>query len=251
MIKFIKNGFYLIIDLITLKKGINRTINGFEYRFPVKWSRYYEQGYESSTFQFFKENIKKGDTILDIGAHIGLYSIPFSKLTGDSGKVFCFEPTQSTFSVLNEIVKLNKLYNIQTINEAIDEIFNLTSDTGEGSNANSIVNISRTENSIELSATSIDDFRRKNNLKIDAIKIDVEGAELNALKGARNTFFEDRPYGILALHPKNILDFNHSLEDIWSLLIDYKLEITHNGNIISKDEFCNHTLLFDIEFRSK
>lgn len=254
MKKNIRNLVYSIIDFFTLYKGVKRKINGFTILFPARWSRFYEDGYEKETFNFFKAYIKEGNTVLDIGAHIGLYAAPFAKLVGTTGKVYCFEPTPSTFVVLSKTIQLNKYSTVTAVNAAISDksgtvTFNLTSDSGEGSNANSIVEINRTKNNVEVKAYSIDDFRRFEKLKIDILKIDVEGAELLALKGAKTTFEQDRPIGILALHPANIIQFGHSLEEIWDVLLNYKLQIQLSGKNISKEYFCSQTLLFDVEFK--
>ena len=253
MKKIIHSIFYPLLDLVTLHKGVPRNINGFIVRFPARWSRYYLGNYEKETFEFFNKNIKKGNTVLDIGAHIGLYSSPFAEMVGEDGKVFCFEPTPSTFDILKKTIELNKHQNIKSINAAIDENsgsirFNLTSQNGEGSNANSIVAIDRSVANVDVKAYSIDDFRKENKLKIDVLKIDVEGAELSALRGAKETFISDRPLGILALHPNNINEFGHSLNEIWKCFEDYKLKILYQGKEISKENFCNKTLLFDVEF---
>ena len=251
-----KNIAYFFLDCSTLFKGVKRNINGFTVLFPAKWSRFYNNDYEKETFEFFKSEIKKGNTILDIGAHIGLYAAPLSSLTGELGKVYCFEPTPETFKVLSKTVKINKLTNVKCINAAVTETtgkinFNLTSLDGKGSNANSIVETERTKNSVEVHAYSIDDFRLQNKLKIDVLKIDVEGAELNALKGAQKTFIEDRPLGILALHPESITKMGHSLEEIWDLMQQYNLNVFYKNKDISKTEFCSNTLLFDVEFKPR
>ncbi|MFL5763457.1 MAG: FkbM family methyltransferase [Bacteroidia bacterium] len=252
--QLIKNTLYALADLLTFYKGIPRNVNGFKVRFAPKWSRFYESDYEKDTFDFFRNNIRKGDTILDIGAHIGLYSSPLAELCGDTGKVFCFEPTPGTFSILKQTIRLNKQENVKAIHAAISDKsgtigFNLTSSDGKGSNANSIVETDRAQNSIEVPAFSIDDFRKQNRLTINVLKIDVEGAELSALLGAKETFLCDRPCGILALHPANIRSFGHSLAEIWDCLQHYQLQVTYKGKTIDADFFCKQELLFDVEFK--
>lgn len=249
-----KNFFYSLIDLLTFRKGITRTINDFKIKFEPKWSRYYSNGYESDSYSFFRKSITKGSTILDIGAHIGLYSVPFSQLTGHQGKVYCFEPTPSTFKVLCSTIRLNNLKNVIPVNYAVSDKtgsvrFNLTTNSGEGSNANSIVNIDTTKNFLDIQAYSIDDFRKAHDLKIDVLKIDVEGVEFSALKGANETFMIDRPIGILALHPNNIVQFGHSLENIWDLLMMYQMNVLQHNIPMTKEQFCAQRLLFDIEFK--
>jgi FkbM family methyltransferase len=254
--KLAKDIFYFFINVFTLFKGVRRTINGGSVVFPAKWSRYYNDGYEKGSFDFFRKCIKQGDTVLDIGSHIGVYSVYFASMVGEKGKVYCFEPTPSTFLILNKTIKLNKLTNTYAINAAISDKsgsirFNLTTLDGEGSNANSMVAIERTNNHLNISSFSIDDFRKQNGLNINVLKIDVEGAELLALKGAKETFMYDKPCGILALHPQNIIDFNHSLKQIWECLMEYNLKVIYKGSEILMDEFCSQNDLFDVEFKTE
>jgi FkbM family methyltransferase len=249
-----KEKIYKILGFV-FKKGIPRNINGFEIRFPVRYYRYYEENYEKETFSYFNECIKPGQTIFDIGAHIGLFSVFFSKKLNGTGKVICFEPTPSTFGILKQTVAFNHLANCIAVNAAIAEKsgtlkFNLTSKDGEGSNANSLVETGQSVNATEVSVFSIDDYRRNHKLKIDILKIDVEGYELNALMGAKETFENDKPMGILALHPSSIKKLGQSLEQIWDLLETYRCEVKFQGKPITRQEFCSRDLLFDVEFKS-
>jgi FkbM family methyltransferase len=251
-----KESLYKVLDILTLKRGSLRQINGFDIRLPLRYARYYEDNYERDTFGFFEKNIKPNQTILDIGAHIGLYSVFFSKKLKNTGKVICFEPTPGTFSILKQTVELNHLENCKLVNAAIADKsgimkFNLTTADGEGSNANSLVRTERSVNSTEVKVFSIDEYRRSEELRIDVLKIDVEGYELNALKGAKETFLTDKPIGILALHPESIKQLGQSLEQIWDLLEEYKCQVEFKGKAMSKDQFCSNKLLFDVEFKYK
>nr|MBP7476588.1 hypothetical protein [Pyrinomonadaceae bacterium] len=103
----VKDLAYKTLDAVTLGRGMSRQINGETIRFPAKWSRYYEDDYEPETFRFFRENLKEGDTVLDIGGHIGLFAVVTARLVGNSGSVFSFEPTPLTRGVMKEVVDLN------------------------------------------------------------------------------------------------------------------------------------------------
>ena len=99
---FFRNSMYTLLDLLTLKRGVARKINGMKVRFPAKWSRYYENNYEADNYGFLKQAVKPGMDIMDIGAHIGLFSACSSQLTGPGGKIICIEPTPGTFSILKK-----------------------------------------------------------------------------------------------------------------------------------------------------
>ncbi len=246
----VKDLAYKTIDAITLGKGFNRHIGGEEIRFPPKWSRYYEAEYEPETFDFFHENLKPGDTVLDIGGHIGLFAVTTAKLVGPTGKVFTFEPTPFTRSVLEEVVALNDCGDIVEIRgEAVSSKRGETVfyDTGsEISNANSLVRSELSKTEIPITLISVDEFVRERGLSVSCIKIDVEGAELDVLIGAREVFTTQRPTARLGLHPKFIKKNGQSLGEIWDLVGEYKLDMDFDGTRPTREWFTSQTDLFDV-----
>lgn len=92
--KYIKKVGYEVLHLITLGKGVLASISGFKLKLPTKYFRLFCSNYEESSFNFFRSSIRKGGVTLDIGAHIGLYSVFLAKTY--CGKVYSFEPTPLT-----------------------------------------------------------------------------------------------------------------------------------------------------------
>lgn len=133
-----------------------------------------------------------------IGANVGCFSLIASLCVGDSGKVYAFEPVPKVYSRLNENIKLNRLKNIAVIPKAIYEEntllrFHLASQENLGmSSIREHDNMSGA--AIEVQAISLDSFIDSNNIeKVDFIKIDIEGAELHALKGMVQTIRKHQP----------------------------------------------------------
>lgn len=77
-----------------------------------------EHEWESSITKFIKDNLKEGQTFVDVGANIGYYSILASKLVGDKGRVFAFEPAPDCYQVLLKNIELNNCKNITPIRKA-------------------------------------------------------------------------------------------------------------------------------------
>src|SRR5690606_5355578 len=102
-----------------------------------------------------------------------------------------------TRSVLTEVIRRNDCdANVEIRPEAVSNETGTTFffDTGtEISNANSLVETSRSKEKIEIPVTSVDDFVAKKGIRVDCIKIDVEGAEYDLLWGARKVLTEQRP----------------------------------------------------------
>ncbi|HMO80757.1 MAG TPA: FkbM family methyltransferase [Pyrinomonadaceae bacterium] len=246
----IKNVFYGALDAVTLYRGVPRSIGSERMLFPAKWSRYYESDYEPETFRFFRSNVKPGNVVLDIGAHIGLFSVVTSRLVGETGKVYAFEPTPFTRGVLGEVVKLNGCeHNVEIRPEAVSDKEGTAYffDTGtEVSNANSLVETGRSKEKIEVPMISVDKFASERGLTVKCLKIDVEGAELDLLKGARKVLTEQRPVARLGLHPEFMAANGHTLEMIWDLIKYYRYRPDYNGSAITKQEFCSQPTLFDV-----
>jgi FkbM family methyltransferase len=246
----IKETAYKVLDAATRGKGVARNIGGETVRFPARWSRYYEADYEPETISFFREHLRPGDTVLDIGGHIGLFAIVAAQLVGDAGKVFTFEPTPFTRSVLEEVVKLNDCCEtVEVRGEAVSSRKGKATffDTGDTlSNANSLVRGDRRQREIPITMVSIDCFVEERGLEIDCLKIDVEGAELDVLRGARATFERFRPPTRLGLHPSHIEQNSQCLDDVWAEIEALGSHVIFKGTRVDKDWFCSQSDLFDV-----
>ena len=246
----LKETVYKIADAATLGRGINREISGEKVKFPLRWSRWYEKDYEPETFDFLRQNVKPGATVLDLGAHMGLFSVVMSQLVGKKGRVYSFEPTPSTRNVLKEVIKINGCnHNVLIRSEAVSKQKGtfFFYDTGDlVSNANSLVQTARSESKIKVNAISLDEFAAEQKEKIDCLKIDVEGAELDLLEGAKKVFTEMRPVALLSLHPVSIKANNQSLENIWDVIKSYNMRMIYEGQETTRESFCEHDGLFDV-----
>lgn len=157
--------------------------------------------FELNLFNFFLNFIKEGDVVVDIGAHVGSYTKLSSRLVGDSGKVYAFEPTPRTFKTLWENTRYDK--NIITNNFALlDEERNISfEDYGpkysyfNGFKKRTDKEVSLLESKkIEVQAITLDNYFLKNKIdRCDFIKIDAEGAESLILKGASNVLGNIKP----------------------------------------------------------
>jgi FkbM family methyltransferase len=141
--------------------------------------------YEAELTAFFKKHLSVGDIVLDIGAHIGYYSLIFGELVGQTGKVYAFEPDPENYDLLSKNVKINRLMNIKVINKAVADrtgTLNLyESDTNSGDHR--IYDSGERRKSIPIEAVKIDDLANDFTAPVKLIKMDIQGAEYFALKG--------------------------------------------------------------------
>ncbi len=250
--KVCKPAFYRTLDILTNGRGIARKISGETIRFPARWSRYYESNYEQITFNFLRENLSKGDVYLDCGGHIGLFAVVGARLVGETGRVFSFEPTPLSRSVLEQTVRLNNCQNIVDVRaEAISRTSGTATffDTGtEISNANSLVKTNKQGGNLEVKTVSLDGFAIEHELqRIGCIKIDVEGSEKDALLGAKQVIEKYRPAISLGLHPFAYDKAEEELGEIWDVLKNYRLTVKYEGEQISRDWFVKQTKIFDVQ----
>ncbi|MCU0367688.1 MAG: FkbM family methyltransferase [Cyclobacteriaceae bacterium] len=131
---------------------------------------------------------KAGDVVFDIGAGVGEETIIFSKLVGDTGKVFSIEAHPRTFKALAYLVEVNGLSNVFPVNVAFsNEKGAVEIDDSENSLANSILPSTK-DKSFKVTAVTFDEFVSANQIKsIDLVKMNVEGAEQLIIKGMINS----------------------------------------------------------------
>lgn len=249
-----KKLFYSIVDVLTLKRGASRYISGFELRLPWRYFRYFERDYELNNINFINNYVSAGMTAVDVGAHIGLLTTIIAKKVTNTGKVFSFEPTASTYSLLKQTIDLNYISSIVTtvpaaVSKSNGSTFFYVSDI-DAHNSNSLSNNNRasvTERKVQVKLVGIDEFKREQNIaRIDFIKIDAEGAELSVLQGATTILDADRPKVILALHPASIINFGDTLAQIWDFIEAKRYKVFLNHEILDKASFCNKNDLFDV-----
>jgi len=147
---------------------------------------------ETPEDEFVKKVLKKGSTVLDIGAHWGGFTVLFASLVGNNGEVLSFEPSKRNFKFLNRNIKINnfcdivKPYNYAIGNENKTVKLGIAkTSSGHNSILNENLEVNRYE---EVKQIKLDDFLVEKGInKVDFIKIDVEGYELEVLEGLENT----------------------------------------------------------------
>lgn len=157
----------------------------------------------------------EGDSVIfDIGAWKGDTAYFFSKKCNDNAKIYAFEPDKNAYDVLNVMKDKYELNNVIVENVLF-------------SNKNEIVDfVSMIPNTpiVKMNSITVDEFTAKNNIeRIDYLKMDVEGAEMNILKGSVNTIKKFRPSMAIAIYHGGEL----FMEDFYKVPVFIK-EITEN-----------------------
>ncbi len=165
---------------------------------------YWLGSYEYEKRIIFERTVREGSIVYDIGANVGFYSLLASELVGKKGKVFAFEPNPRNLYYLKKHLELNKVSNVQILEYAVSDkneiiMFDETESPSTGhisSKGNLIVN------SVTLDSLTSDGKI----LLPDFIKVDIEGAESDFLRGAINILKNSRPVIFLAVHTKELYE---------------------------------------------
>ena len=180
---------------------------------------------EKNEVNIFKNEIKKGNVVLDIGAHVGYYALLAAKLVGENGKVYAFEPDPRNFECLKKNVEQNGYKNVVCLNKAVS---NRTGKTklffSEETDNSQIVNRKDGKKSVTVDVTTLDNFFENKNPRADFIKIDVEGAEGLALEGMTNLIKKNKNLKILTEFFPDRLKFNIGAKKYLEILEKYRFE---------------------------
>ncbi len=192
--KFAKYLLYFLIQKpkkkITVKTlhDFVMTIHPAQDRAGVEHEIYYKGTYEKGTLSLVKQLLAKNENMLDIGANVGFISLYASTLVGPNGRVFSFEANPETVPLLEENININSFNNIQVFPFGLGleterlKIFPETIDQNRGA-ASLDGSVNQGGRYIEIDVKKLDDVKIE--LPISLLKIDVEGWELNVLKGAK------------------------------------------------------------------
>ncbi len=162
-----------------------------------------------------------GDVVLDCGAYTGNTSVYFSRKAGAGGRVFGFEPAGKSFLQLKENV--STFANITAVNSALGAECGRARFSAEDDFAAKL----KASGGVEVSVTTIDAFCRAQDLqRVDFIKMDVEGAEADALWGAAGIIARNRPKMALSIYhkPEDLIELSNIVLEICPT---YKFQLRH------------------------
>lgn len=248
-IKFLPNHYQY-------KPNSLRTVtrNSIRYRLDlsdiVDWYTFFD--IKEKAHAEFISRLKKSSIVIDVGANIGSITLRLAQKC-QKGFVYSFEPDEVNYKKLIDNISLNDFDNIKPLKYGVGERESTkyleTLDTfNKGKNR--VLDISESEDSAKIKLISLDDFAQKENLiKIDAIKIDVEGYEYRVLLGARELIRRDRPLLLLELDDVHLKKYNATIKDIFKFLKAHhytiwdpvtlkEFQLNDEANNIHRDVIC-------------
>jgi FkbM family methyltransferase len=229
---------YKILDFVYKNKSINNVAievsiyNGSRMLlYPRDWVQSYIfifNYYEKKESAFIASVLRENDTFIDIGANVGYYTLLASKII-TKGEIYSFEPELENYQRLNKNIELNNLKNVTAVRKACTDkngmiSFSVAGDDNKGMSSIFMLEgfLSHTQ---EAETVTLDQFVIDNSItKIDLIKMDIEGAELIALKGMANVLQKLKPAMLIEILKENLIGAGSTVDDFCMYLknINYK-----------------------------
>jgi FkbM family methyltransferase len=189
--------------------------------------------YEHAKQRVIYDEVRPGTIFYDIGANVGFYSLLASKLVG-SGQVYAFEPVPRNLYFLKKHLELNSVSNVEVLERAVSDRVGVaqfqlepTGFMGHLSEAGAI-----TVSTVSLDSLLEQQYPPPPNY----IKMDIEGAELMALRGARRTIEQYRPILFLATHGRQMHRECCQLLESWGYECRFLTDVTSNdrGEVVAR-----------------
>lgn len=208
--------------------------------FPIERDLIEYGFYDLNTLILFKKLLSGGDVCFDIGANIGSISLAMANFVKPNGKVFAIEPGPEPFDRLKYNLNLNK--NLAQIISLHKVGFSDKTETKYWKEIFSRGNAGfNDDEGIKMELSTLDDFEKHHNpQKIDLIKIDVEGMELEIIKGGIKTLSKHKPFVYYESWVNGIVEWDIKQEPIENIFksIDYKLfSFNFTDNVLNETHY--------------
>lgn len=210
--------------------------------------------FEYKLTKFLLKNLKEDEVFIDIGAHLGYYSLLASRLVGEKGRVIAFEPTPSIFKILekntrnksNIIAKQKALFNKINRIKFID--YGLRDSVLNTWKKRTVDFLKNKGEEISVEAITLDMFCNENNIRPHFIKLDTEGSESLVLEGMSNILENIKP--ILSIEVGGGKEWAENNKKSIGLLLKYNYnpyEINEDGELTEhkiRQEYVYENLIF-------
>lgn len=230
VIRRLRPAYEMALEWIHWGRGLPWSINGVRCRIDPRQRWRMVSHYESDVASYLAANVKPGAVCLDVGANVGVYVLQFAHWVGPTGRVIAFEPNPAARSVLDRHVKLNKLGGVVSIVPAA---------VGESAGRATLYTASADGMSrldapnealehivpVEVDVLTLDEYCHSADLQPDCLLVDIEGFEVAALRGGRDTISRGRGHMqiVVEMHPGLWRSAGTSRDEVATLLRDLGL----------------------------
>ncbi|MEI8340585.1 MAG: FkbM family methyltransferase [Verrucomicrobiota bacterium] len=225
-------GKWRVIEALLQVSGVEKLDRGKTFivrRGGVRWKLntacrmqrrlFYHGAFDNNDIRELTKRLGAGSVFFDVGSYFGYYSMVVSKETAGTASVYAFEPVSSNFELLTGNRDLNRCENVRlfqlAISDSIGEVsFEIPPEENGGTGR--IATPGKASGSVEtVATTTLDRFVEEHGIqRLDAMKIDVEGAEMRVFAGARRTLETFKPVLVVELNPPCLERFATTGDDL-------------------------------------
>lgn len=150
--------------------------------------------WNADEYDAFRRDVRPGDVVFDVGANLGAYTMLFAQWVGATGRVVAFEPAPAPYAGLSRLLEANALSaRVTLINAAVSASEGFGTFLGDGVDGASRLVRAPRAGTLDVPTVTIDAVCRREGVMPRLLKIDAEGAELDVLRGARDTIAAGGP----------------------------------------------------------
>ncbi len=182
--------------------------------------------FERAELAFVEKFVQPGMVFLDVGAHHGLYTLLASRKVGPAGKVIAFEPSPRERKRLKEHLRLNACRNVTTEDFALSDLSRtadlyLVDGSQDWCNSLRPPRLTEKTHAVSVRTVCLDEYLSRHSVSsVDFVKLDVEGAELSVLLGAKRLLASaSRPVFLVEVQDIRTGPWGYRAREIVSLLI--------------------------------
>ena len=240
---------YGAVDL-AFPRGLPRHIDGESIRLGIQASRFYPSSYEPEKAEFLRRHCPPETTVVDVGAHFGVFTVIMARAVGPHGSVLAFEPTPSTRAALQRTVDNNHLEAVVSVRpEAVsstdgEQEFIASPHTGDMGNS-LVAHAAGGADRVRIRTVTLDSVAGA--APVSCLKIDAEGAELDVLRGATTILRERRPALALEIHPWVLEQQGQHPREIWQLLSELGYRLYRDDQELTESAFLAEAGYFDVQ----
>jgi FkbM family methyltransferase len=216
----------------------------------IQASRFYPSTYEPEKADFLRRYCEPASTVVDVGAHFGVFTVIMARAVGSRGMVVAFEPTPSTRAALHKTVTNNRCQSVVTIRpEAVstdDGELDFIASEHAGDMGNSLIaHAFGASDRVRVPTVRLDSVLQADH--VTCLKIDAEGAEFDILRGAAAILQNQRPAVTVEIHPWALEQHGQHPRDIWNLLSDLNYRVHRDGQELTESTFLAESGYFDVQ----
>ena len=232
--RIVRCPYQWLLTWLGREHGIAITIADTSMRLHPRFARVSWEGVETVSYRTFAHTVREGDVVYDVGAHIGTYSVIAGRQVGSAGRVVAYEPNLDAREQLLQHIEWNEVGERIRIREVCcgaevgeAEFYWLPAESEGSSGLIPVEGFAQRR----VQMTTIDAEVATLHLTPTLIKIDVEGAEWEVLKGAQATLRTAKPRLLLSLHPAALAKVDATPE----LLLDWLVQQGYRYEELGRD----------------